>query len=105
MRVTFTGDFPELTVSATKEFTVTFNQELIPGRDYHQDVIISRKPDGRGRVTSFSTTVDPTNQTKLLISPTTNWDYGEFYLTITSGMQSKYNKSLQNNVRMKYIVE
>lgn len=105
MRLTFKGDFPELTVSATKEFTVTFNQELVPGKDYRPDIIISRKLDGSGRVTSFTTTVDPTNPRKLLIAPTTNWDYGEFYLTITTEMQSKHNKALQNNIRMKYVVE
>ena len=101
----FVGDFLEMTVPITKEFTVTFNQELVLSKDYTQDVIVSRKSDGSERVTLFTTTVDPTTPTKLLIAPLTNWDYGEYYLTITTGVQSKDNKSLKKDVRMKFIVE
>jgi len=101
----FVGDFLEMTVPITKEFIVSFNQELVLGKDYAQDVIVSRKSDGSERVTLFTTTVDPTTPTNLLIAPLTNWDYGEYYLNITTGVQSKDNKSLKNDVRMKFIVE
>jgi len=101
----FVGDFFEMTVPITKEFVVTFNQELFPSNDYAQDVIVSRKPDGSEQVTLFTTTVDPATPTKLLIAPFTNWDYGDYYLTITTGIQSKDYKSLKKDVRMKFIVE
>jgi len=101
----FVGDFLEMTVPITKEFVVTFNQELVPSNDYAPDVIVSRKPDGSEQVTLFTTTVDPTTPTKLLIAPLTNWDYGDYYLTISTGVQSKDHKSLKKDVRMKFIVE
>lgn len=101
----FVGDFLEMTVPITKEFIVSFNQELVLGKDYTQDVIVSRKSDGSERVTLFTTTVDPTTPTNLLIAPQTNWDFGEYYLNITTGVQSKDNKSLKKDVRMKFIVE
>jgi len=101
----FIGDFPEITVSGSKVFTVTFNQELIYGKDYSKDILIARQVDGEAPVTSFTAKVDPANPLQLLIAPTTKWESGEHYLTITSGLQNNNGKALSKAVWMKFDVD
>ena len=101
----FVGDFPDKKVLVTHEFTVTFNQELVPNKDYSQAIVISRQPDGSEPITSFTTKVDTSNPTKLYITPVTTWAYGHHYLTITTDMHNKDNKPLKNQVQMKFNVE
>lgn len=98
----FKGDFPEMNVPNTKVFTVTFNQELDPLNDYSEDIMIT---DSGKATVSFTTIVDPENPLKLLIKPTTKWNFGEHYLTITTGVTNKNRKALKGDVRMKFIVE
>ena len=101
----FVGDFPDMNVPASKVFTVTFNQELDDGKDYSKAILIAREADGKAPVSSFTAKVDPSNPTKLLIKPTTSWEPGEYYMTVTTATQNKNGKALKENIRMKFTVE
>ncbi|MDV6378774.1 S8 family serine peptidase [Sporosarcina sp. GW1-11] len=102
--IEFVGDFPAMSVEQDKVFTINFNQELQAGKDYSQDIQVSRKPDGTDRVTSFTAKVDPTSLKKLRITPIGKWDEGTHYLTIKKGLQNAHFVSLKNDVRMKFDV-
>ncbi|PIC62703.1 hypothetical protein CSV79_15605 [Sporosarcina sp. P13] len=102
--IEFIGDFPAMSVGQDKVFTINFNQELQAGKDYSQDIQVSRKPDGTDHVTSFTAKVDPASLKKLRITPIGTWDEGTHYLTIKKSLQNAHVVSLKKDVRMKFDV-
>ncbi|WP_143560702.1 S8 family serine peptidase [Sporosarcina sp. P2] len=100
----FKGDFPEMEVPPTKVFTVTFSKDLQIGKDYSEDILISRSENGSNVVKKFTAKVDPTSPNKLLITPTSAWDEGVHYLTIKQNLQNNKLVSLGKNIRMKFDV-
>lgn len=107
IKPTFQGDFPDMLVDEKKVFKVTFNKPLTSKADYSNEIVISRDEDGERLVNSFIVEVDETAPEcdRLLIIPTTKWAHGEHYLTITKNMYNDKGRTLEKDVRMKFVVE
>lgn len=100
----FGGDFPEMHVSNSKVFTVTFNQALSAHQDFTESVRIGRRADGTEPIQSFTTVVNPANPAQLLITPATKWEPGTHYLTITTDVRNENGQPLKKDVHMKFNV-
>lgn len=98
-------DFPAKRVTRTHAFTVTFSQDLQVGKDYQASIVLSKQPDGREEVQSFQVEVNKEAPHELLITPTTEWEKGEYYLTVAKNTVDKRNRMLEKNVRMRFVVE
>ncbi len=100
----FVGDFPEMTVNQDKVFTITFSKDLQKGKDYTQDISISRLPHDKNRITTFTAKVDEASPNKLYITPTSKWSEGIHYLRISKQLQNKNSISLSKDIKMKFDV-
>ncbi|PIC74235.1 S8 family serine peptidase [Sporosarcina sp. P17b] len=98
----FTSDFTNQDVPMDKVFRVTFTQPLSPFKDYSQDIVISRKSNGVGRVKSFTAKVNPLNYNQLLIEPNQFWQEGYHYLTVTKNVQNTNYLSLRKESRIMF---
>ncbi|PIC99947.1 S8 family serine peptidase [Sporosarcina sp. P29] len=98
----FMSDFDNQDVLKDKVFTVTFTQPLSPFKDYSQDIVVSRESNGVTRVYEFTAKVNPLNFRQLWIKPTTYWDEGFHYLTVTKNVQNTNLLSLHKESRLMF---
>ena len=100
----FTGDFPDMAIDDAKIFSVKFNTLLTAGRNYANDIAVSRNADGTDTVSGVSVQVDDGNPHILYIKPIERWEKGVFYLTIKKGLPADSGKTLIRDTKLKFIV-